>query len=164
MEFLVHKNLTQASSRFWLYEVHTVKPYRTIAPIFCALFIKWKEVFKKKQKYINTSKLLFELRCLCVFPSVCPSFCKKKFFVQNGSNSQIRWTDISNSRIQAQRAWRLVKHNSWTENCMKFKIYTNETVKFIAIVLLAHLNFENICSNKIICMLRLKFSFYEVNQ
>ena len=54
------------------------------------------------------SKLLFELRCLCVFPSVCLSFCKKNFFVQNGSNSQIRWTDISNSRIQARRAWRLV--------------------------------------------------------
>ena len=61
------------------------------------------------------SKLLFERRCLCVFPSVClsvwVSFCKKKHFsVQNGSNSQIRWTDISNSRIQARRAWFLVSY------------------------------------------------------
>ena len=28
--------------------------------------------------------------------------------IQNGSNSQSRWTDISNSRIQARRAWLLV--------------------------------------------------------
>ena len=28
--------------------------------------------------------------------------------VQNGSNLQIRWTDISNSRIQARMAWFLV--------------------------------------------------------
>ena len=48
-----------------------------------------------------------------VCASVCLSvFLQKKFFVQNGSNSQIRWTDISNSRIQARRAWRLVKDNS----------------------------------------------------
>ena len=60
---------------------------------------------------IYLSKLLFELRCLCVFLSVRVSFCKKNFFVQNGSNSQIRWTDISNSRIQARRAWRLVEYN-----------------------------------------------------
>ena len=45
--------------------------------------------------------------CACFRPSVCLIFCKKKFFVQNASNSQIRWTDISNSRIQARRAWRL---------------------------------------------------------
>ena len=31
--------------------------------------------------------------------------------VQNGSNSQIRWTDISNSRIQVRRAWFLVRSN-----------------------------------------------------
>ena len=43
--------------------------------------------------------------CACFRLSV---FLQKKFFVQNGSNSQIRWTDISNSRIQARRAWRLV--------------------------------------------------------
>ena len=42
------------------------------------------------------------------------SFCKKKFFIQNGSNSQIRWTDISNSRIQAWRAWFLVLYKVQT--------------------------------------------------
>ena len=66
------------------------------------------------------SKLLFELRCLCVFPSVCPSvwvsFCKKFFFVQNGWNLQIRWTDISNSRIQARRAWSLVYYKTNLRN------------------------------------------------
>ena len=34
--------------------------------------------------------------------------------IQNGSNSQIQWTDISNSRIQAQRAWFLVSDKSLT--------------------------------------------------
>ena len=34
--------------------------------------------------------------------------------VQNGSNLQIRWTDISNSRIQAQRAWFLVQNKTST--------------------------------------------------
>ena len=43
--------------------------------------------------------------CACFHLSFCK---KKKNFVQNGLNSQIRWTDISNSRIQARRAWRLV--------------------------------------------------------
>ena len=52
---------------------------------------------------------------------VCPSvwvsvFLQKKIFVQNGSNSQIRWTDISNSRIQARRAWRLVSNKALLEN------------------------------------------------
>ena len=42
-----------------------------------------------------------------VWVSECLS-AKKKTSVQNGSNSQIWWTDISNSRIQAQRAWFLV--------------------------------------------------------
>ena len=32
--------------------------------------------------------------------------------VQNGSNLQIRWTDILNSKIQAQRAWFLVSNES----------------------------------------------------
>ena len=63
-----------------------------------------------KKSIQNISKLLFELRCLSVCLSEWVSFCKKIFFVQNGSNSQIRWTDISNSRIQARRAWRLVNY------------------------------------------------------
>ena len=45
--------------------------------------------------------------CACFRLSECLS-AKKNFSVQNGSNSQIRWTDISNSRIQARRAWFLV--------------------------------------------------------
>ena len=49
---------------------------------------------------------------LSVWVSEWVSFCKKIFFVQNGSNLQIRWTDISNSRIQAQRAWFLVFHKT----------------------------------------------------
>ena len=38
--------------------------------------------------------------CLSTRLSVCPSVCLS-------AKTQIRWTDISNSRIQAQRAWRL---------------------------------------------------------
>mgnify|MGYP006975543316 CR=1 FL=1 len=46
--------------------------------------------------------------CVCFRLSVCLSvFLQIFFFVQNGSNSQIWWTDISNSRIQARRAWSL---------------------------------------------------------
>ena len=33
---------------------------------------------KNKSATFSTSKLLFELRCLCVFPSEWVSFCKKK--------------------------------------------------------------------------------------
>ena len=57
------------------------------------------------------------------------------FFVQNGSNSQIRWTDISNSRIQARRAWRLVNYKLKSiaaravEKQFKLKIY----LKFIMV-------------------------------
>ena len=64
------------------------------------------ELKRKDWRKELLSKLLFERRRLCVRLSVCLS--AKIFFVQNGSNSQIRWTDISNSRIQARRAWFLV--------------------------------------------------------
>ena len=56
--------------------------------------------------------------------SVCLSFCKKNFFVQNGSNLQIRWTDISNSRIQARRSWFLViDKNSFINSNMYAKFH-----------------------------------------
>ena len=45
--------------------------------------------------------------------------------VQNGSNSQIRWTDISNSRIQARRAWFLVLYK------IHFATYIVIDVKFM---------------------------------
>ena len=43
-----------------------------------------------------TSKLLFELRCLCMFLSVCPSFCKNFF---SSKMDQIRKVGEQTSRI-----------------------------------------------------------------
>ena len=92
-----------------LYEVH-------FCPRFCIVVLG--SVFFS---YFlpNLNYYLSGAVCASVHLSVWVSFCKKIFFVQNGSNSQIRWTDISNSRIQAQRAWRLV-NNKITLNILDF--------------------------------------------
>ena len=51
--------------------------------------------------------------CACFRLSVCLS--AKKIFNGNGSSSQIRWTDISNSRIQARMSWFLVINNCFSD-------------------------------------------------
>ena len=58
----------------------------------------------KVRKFQNLNYYFSGAVCACFRLSECLSVCP----VQNGSNSQSRWTDISNSRIQAGRAWFLV--------------------------------------------------------
>ena len=66
-------------------------------------------------------------------------------FLHHGSNLQIRWTDISNSRIQAQRAWFLVIHMSIFTN-MIFEHNSNfwskvEVAQRISSAFLHHVHF-----------------------
>ena len=68
----------------------------------------------------------------CVRLSEWVSFCKKKIFVQNGWNLQIRWTDISNSRIQARRAWSLVLYKG---QILLISVFKSSLISYVPLFL-----------------------------
>ena len=71
------------------------------------IYLKNRVQFSSYVVYVCSTHLNYYLSG-AVCPSVCLSVFLQKFFFSSKID-QIRWTDISNSRIQARSAWRLVR-------------------------------------------------------
>ena len=91
---------------------------------------RWLDKIIYKMKYLSYDV------CACFRPCVrlseWVSFCKKKIFVQNGWNLQIRWTDISNSRIQARRAWSLVLYKG---QILLISVFKSSLISYVPLFL-----------------------------